>query len=81
LFDLAKPGDVVIDVGANIGSTLICLAQKVDPAARVYGFEPDLNSFANCTKNISLNSFKNISLAQLALSTERTTLQPVSRFS
>lgn len=74
LFQMVKPGNIVIDVGANIGSTALRFAQKVGQSGKVYGFEPDPANFAKCQKNISLNSFGNILLEPLALGAEEANL-------
>jgi FkbM family methyltransferase len=52
---LIKPGDVVFDVGANIGAHTLPLAQLVGNAGKVYSFEPTLFAFKKQMFNISLN--------------------------
>jgi FkbM family methyltransferase len=42
LFQHARSGDVVWDVGANKGVIALLLAQKVGAAGRVYAFEPEV---------------------------------------
>ena len=37
---VVQPGFVVLDIGANIGSHTLPLAQMVGPSGRVYSFEP-----------------------------------------
>src|SRR4051794_3396415 len=41
LYSLVNEGDVVLDVGTNIGETLLNFARMVGPSGHVYGFEPD----------------------------------------
>jgi len=36
-----KEGDVVYDVGANLGVFAVCAAMRTGPTGRVYAFEPD----------------------------------------
>jgi len=47
-----KPGDVVFDVGANMGSFAIYAAKK---GARVYAFEPIKENYNRLIANIKLN--------------------------
>jgi FkbM family methyltransferase len=49
-----KPDDVILDVGANIGSMTLQFAQKV-PQGRVYAFEPTQYALDKLMKNCSLN--------------------------
>lgn len=50
-----KPGDVVLDVGANVGAIALLLAKKVAPSGKVYAFEPGLSNFNHLWKNLNLN--------------------------
>lgn len=52
---LVKPGDVVFDIGANIGAHTLGLARSVGPSGRVYGFEPAEFAFAKLRANLALN--------------------------
>ncbi len=52
---LVKPGDVVFDIGANIGAHTLSLAKSVGPAGRVYAFEPADFAFAKLRANLALN--------------------------
>lgn len=36
----AAPGDVVLDLGGNFGTSALTLARRIGPAGRVYSFEP-----------------------------------------
>lgn len=66
LNELVGPGDVVIDVGANIGTTVIPAAKRVGANGRVYAFEPVPSTFRFLERNIQLNELKNVSLFQAA---------------
>jgi FkbM family methyltransferase len=40
LLRLVRPGDVAVDVGANVGTHAVALAARVGPAGKVIAFEP-----------------------------------------
>src|SRR6185503_10408971 len=71
LYSLVKKGDVVFDVGTNIGETLLNFAKLTGEQGYVYGFEPDAENYKNVQKNISLNSFKNIHVFNQAVSDKK----------
>ena len=52
---IVQPGFVVLDIGANIGSHTLPLAQMGRPAGRVYSFEPTDYAFGKQCRNLSLN--------------------------
>lgn len=54
--EFIKPGDVVLDVGANIGTFTIPFAQRVGPAGAVIAFEPQRLPFLCLCANIVMNS-------------------------
>ena len=54
----ARAGDVVYDVGANIGAYALVAAHCVGPAGRVFAFEPGYASFAHLCDNIVLNGLE-----------------------
>lgn len=74
LFSLVKPTSHVVDVGANIGWTALCMASLAKDGW-VMAFEPDQVNHAACTKNISGNSLPNIELFQVALGDTKGTVQ------
>lgn len=55
IVELLRPGDAMVDVGANIGWHTVLAAEKIGPTGRVYAFEPDPTNFeileANCATN------------------------------
>jgi len=55
-----KPGDVVLDVGANIGDLTLPLSQMVGPQGRVYAFESHPETFNILCANLALNGIKNV---------------------
>jgi FkbM family methyltransferase len=52
-----KPGDLFVDVGANVGSYSILAASC---GASVIAFEPDKKSYAWLRRNIELNSYESL---------------------
>jgi FkbM family methyltransferase len=63
---LLAPGDVVIDIGANIGYHTLLAAKLVGPAGHVYAIEPSAGAFAALTANVALNDFRNVTALQVA---------------
>lgn len=55
LRSLVKPGDVVFDIGANMGAHTLPLAQSVGSTGRVFAFEPSQFAFAKLKANLELN--------------------------
>lgn len=68
-----KPGNVVIDVGANIGYYTLLFAQLVGTKGWVFAFEPEPDNFTILQQNMQLNQYHNISLIPKALSAENKT--------
>jgi FkbM family methyltransferase len=60
LSQLVHPGDVVVDVGANIGVITALLGKLVSPSGRVYSFEPVPPSFDKLRQTITLNHLENV---------------------
>jgi len=63
-----KPGDVVVDVGANIGYYTLIFARLVGPQGKVYAFEPDPYVYGILKANVEANGYKNVILEQKAVS-------------
>jgi FkbM family methyltransferase len=60
-------GDVVIDIGANIGFHTLEFARLVGKRGRVYAFEPDPNNFKILTQNILQNHYQNVKTENVAV--------------
>lgn len=62
-----KPGDIAVDVGANLGTTLLPLANAVGPTGRVIAFEPQ-PLMAQCLQaSLTLNECFNVRVISAAL--------------
>lgn len=68
LSKVVKPGQVVYDVGANIGFFTIICSRLVGPGGRVYAFEPMPESAATLRHNVALNSLGNAVVVEKAAS-------------
>lgn len=80
---ILSAGDVFIDVGANLGSYTVPLAERVGPSGMVFAFEPFRWLFQFLSANIALNGLMNVWAFQLALGDKayrQSLLQPNLRF-
>lgn len=55
-----RPGDTVLDIGANIGYYTLIFARLVGEHGRVYAFEPDPTNFRLLKKNVRANGYHNV---------------------
>jgi FkbM family methyltransferase len=62
-----RPGMVVVDAGANIGTHTLAMARAVAPNGVVYAFEPQRIVFQTLAANVALNSLPNVFCLQRAL--------------
>lgn len=65
--DYCRPGDVAVDVGANVGEVSIILSQQVGAAGRVMAFEPHPRIFRYLEGNLELNGCTNVTTRNLAV--------------
>lgn len=65
--DTLQPGEVLYDIGANIGSYTIYAGVK---GVKVYAFEPEAENFAILTKNMNFNGLEP-NAYQIALSDKK----------
>jgi len=63
-----KKGDIVVDLGANIGYFTLLAARLVGKKGRVYSFEPEPRNYHYLLKNIELNNYDNIIAINKAVS-------------
>ncbi|MFV0561540.1 FkbM family methyltransferase [Malaciobacter mytili] len=67
---ICKEGDVVIEIGANIGAHTLSLAKLVKQKGVILAFEPQRVVFQTLCANLALNSITNVHTFQMALSNE-----------
>lgn len=68
-----KKGNVIIDVGANIGYYTVLLANKVGKKGKIYAFEPDSANFEILEKNIKANKLENVVAMKVAVGAKNET--------
>ena len=61
-------GDVVVDIGANIGYFTVLLANLVGAKGKVYAIEPDPRNFALLQRTIERNNYSQVIAEQKAVS-------------
>lgn len=62
-----RPGAIVLDVGANIGTYAIPIARIVGPSGRVVAFEPNRPTRACLRQNLRLNRIGHVTLVPHAV--------------
>lgn len=67
---MLRPGDVVVEAGANIGALTLPLARLVGPRGRVLAFEPQRSVHAVLVTNLTLNGQEQVSAERVALGAE-----------
>lgn len=67
---LLSPGDVVYDVGANIGWYSLLAARRVGPQGSVVAFEPSLQNALYAHQNAIANGLANMTVVPAALTDE-----------
>ena len=64
------PGNVIVDVGANIGTHTLAFSRLVGPTGRVFAYEPQRIVFQTLCANLALNSITNVECIQKGLGAE-----------
>ena len=72
--ELLAPGDVAIDVGANVGYYTLLMARAVGPRGKVLAFEPSPVTFERLRENVEMNGLDNVELFRLGASDHRGTV-------
>ena len=55
---IMKPGDVVFDIGANVGNYSLIIAKHLRKNTRVFAFEPAWFNFMQLNRNVKLNNLE-----------------------
>lgn len=61
-----RRGDVVVDVGANVGYYTLLSSRLVGPAGRVYAVEPSATTRQRLQRHLALNSVANVTVLPVA---------------
>jgi FkbM family methyltransferase len=75
LGQVIRPGDVVLDVGANIGTHAVFFAQRVTERGCVFAFEPQRLVFQTLCANVALNALVNVITRQQAVGKRAETIR------
>lgn len=75
LGQIIQPGQVVLDVGANIGTHTVFFAQQVGPSGIVFAFEPQRVLFQILCGNVALNALTNVHTRQAAVGRQAGTVR------
>lgn len=75
---LIKPGDVILDIGANTGLYSIFYSKLVGDKGKVFAFEPDTKTYKALLNNLKLNNCTNVITHNFALSNKESKIEMVS---
>ncbi|MBI5208117.1 MAG: FkbM family methyltransferase [Candidatus Firestonebacteria bacterium] len=75
LKEYLKDGDVVADVGAQVGMVTVVSAKLVGEKGKVHSFEPDIYNFYNLKEAKEKNNLTNTILNNCAVGEKKSTLQ------
>lgn len=62
-----RPGNIVYDIGANVGFYTILASRLVGKAGHVYAFEPAPENMAFLQKHLAINSIRNVTTFDCAV--------------
>ena len=72
---LLRPGDVVIEAGANIGALTVPLARAVGPAGKVVAYEPQAVLARLLSVNLAANGLGNVEVRRAGLGAAPATIR------
>jgi len=75
LLQCIAPGDLIVDVGANIGTHTVPLAKRVGMGGFVHAFEPQRTAYLNLSANVFLNGLLNVSCHHAAAGRRQETIR------
>lgn len=67
---ILEPGDVCVDIGANIGYDALLASSKVGPHGKVIAIEASPSIYAKLAANVAKNNAQNVRLVSKAVSDE-----------
>lgn len=62
-----SPGDIFIDIGANLGLLTLIAAKAVGPTGHIYAFEPSERERGYLQRNLALNHLNNVTILPYAV--------------
>jgi FkbM family methyltransferase len=65
---VVREGDVVLDLGANLGYYSLLASRLVGTKGKVYSFEPEPRNYRLLCRNLELNGIRNVTALQKAVS-------------
>ncbi|MBI5305975.1 FkbM family methyltransferase [Candidatus Wolfebacteria bacterium] len=68
---VVKKGNVVYDIGANVGFYSLLAAEIVGPLGKVFSFEPAPRNVFYLKKHIKINKFNNVVVIEAAVSDKK----------
>ena len=69
--ELIKPGDNIIEAGANIGSHTLHMAKTIGAEGHIYAYEPQRIVFQTLCANLALNGITNVHAIQAGLGSQQ----------
>jgi FkbM family methyltransferase len=75
LAQMARPGDVVVEAGANLGTHTVALARRVGPKGTVHAFEPQRVVHQIMCANVILNGLINVHAYHAAVGDQPGTIE------
>lgn len=80
LTSITQPGDVFVDVGANIGYFSVLAAWRSYPGGSVWAFEPQPSMYRLLADNLALNGFGGMSHTHCVALSDRTSTMQMRTF-